>query len=128
MATQLADQFIEALQKLESDHDVDTIVSLFADDCEVGNLVSNEKFHGTDEARKFWTHYRETFGDVHSTFQNKIINDHTVALEWTTEGDNGKGQDVSYRGVSILETNGDKVVRFFAYFDPKALGQQVQQA
>lgn len=47
-----------------------------------------------------------------------------AALEWTTEGTND-GDTVTYEGVSILEIEGDKVSRFYAYFDPRALSRQV---
>ncbi len=68
----VAEKFIEALTELESARDVEQIVSLFADDCEVGNIVISKKFRGTEGAQLFWTYYRAAFRDVCSIFQNEL--------------------------------------------------------
>lgn len=125
MAEEITEKFIDALTKLESGEDVDTIASLFADGCEVGNVTLSKTLHGTDGAREFWTHYKSTLGDVRSVFKNKIVSGNASALEWTTEG--GENH-VSYEGVSILETDGEKITRFFAYFNPNKLGEQLSEA
>jgi hypothetical protein len=101
---------------------------LFAPACEVGNVVSPEKFQGKDGARIFWGEkYRDTFGEVKSTFRNVFATDSCAALEWTTEGTTGNGAPVRYDGVSILETNGELIVRFCAYFDAGSLGRQLME-
>jgi len=115
----------EALGELEGKSDSAKLVALFSDDCEVGNVVARENFQGTEGARRFWTNYRETFGRVQSTFLNQIITDNRAALEWRTEGTSGDGREIGYEGVSILEIEGQKVKRFYAYFDPAHLGEQI---
>ena len=126
MSEQTAEKFIEALGRLEAERDLEAIVNLFADDCEVGNVVSPEKFRGRDGAREFWgAKYRDTFGEVKSTFRNVFANETRAALEWTTEGTTGDGTPVKYDGVSILETDGEQIRRFRAYFDAGALGRQL---
>jgi len=120
-----AKQFIDALHKLESDRDLETIVGLFSDDCEIGNVVTEDKDIGVKE---FWTSYRESFGEVKSNFRNEIISDDVTALEWTTRGTNGDGHKIEYSGVSILEIEDDKITRFHAYFDPNKLGKQMEAA
>ncbi len=122
-----AEKFIEALKKLESDKDLDTIVSLFADDSEVGNVTVTDTMSGTDGARKFWQNYRDTFGEIESTFHNKIISDDTAALEWPSKGSSNNGNEIDYDGVSILEMDGDKITRFFAYFNPGKLGHEIEK-
>ncbi len=122
MAENTAKQFIDALHKLESDRDLETIVGLFSEDCEIGNVVTEDKDIGVEQ---FWTSYRESFGEVESTFRNEIITGDRTALEWTTTGTNGEGHKFKYDGVSILETDGDKITRFHAYFDPNKLGKQI---
>ena len=37
------------------------------------------------------------------------------------------GGELVYSGVSILEFAGDKIRRFQAYFDPRALGRELEQ-
>jgi ketosteroid isomerase-like protein len=126
MSEQLANKFIEALGKLEAGRDLETIVSLFAEDCEVGNVVSPEKFSRRDGAREFWgAKYRDTFGEVRSTFRNVFATEGRAALEWATEGTSKDGAPVSYEGVSILEFDGELIARFRAYFDAGDLGRQI---
>lgn len=126
MSEQVAKSFIEALGRLEAGRDLEAIVALFTDDCEVGNVVSPDKFHGRDGAREFWgAKYRDTFGEVRSTFRNVFATDACAALEWTTEGTASDGTPIAYDGVSILEIEGGLVKRFRAYFDAGRLGRQL---
>ena len=126
MSEQTAKRFIEALGRLEAERELETIVGLFAPDAEVGNVVAPEKFHGLEGAREFWgAKYRDTFGEVRSTFRNVFATENRAALEWTTEGTANDGTPVKYDGVSILETDGEQIKRFRAYFDAGALGRQL---
>ena len=122
-----AEKFVDALRKLELENDLDTIVSLFADDAEIGNVTVTDNLSGTDGARKFWKNYRDTFGEIESTFQNKINLDGVAALEWTSKGTSKDGSEIDYEGVSILEMEEDKITRFFAYFNPAKLGQEIEK-
>src|SRR3712207_1213895 len=126
MSEQTAERFIEALGRLEAERDLESIVALFTDDCEVGNVVSPEKFRGREGAREFWgAKYRDAVGEVRSTFRNVFATEERAALEWTTEGTANDGTPVAYDGVSILETEGGLVKRFCAYFDAGHLGRQL---
>jgi ketosteroid isomerase-like protein len=122
----MANRFIDALGRLEAERDLEVIVQLFAPDCEVGNVVSPEKFQGRDGAREFWgAKYRDTFGEVRSTFRNVFATDTCAALEWATEGTASDGTPIRYDGVSILEMDGGLITRFRAYFDAGRLGRQL---
>lgn len=127
MAENISEKFIEALRDLEADGKVENIVALFADDCKIGNVTLTETLQGADGAREFWTNYRKTFKDVSSKFKNKIAADGTSALEWTTVGTSEKGHEINYEGVSILETEGGKISRFYAYFNPSELASQIME-
>ena len=122
MAENTAKNFIDALHKLESDRDLDTIVGLFTENAEVGNVVTEDK---NISAHDFWKSYRENFDTVKSTFRNEIVTGSATALEWTTSGTSNGGGEFEYDGVSILEIEGDKITRFHAYFDPNKLGKQI---
>ena len=127
MSEELASKFVEALGRLESERDLEAIIALFAEDCEIGNVVSPEKFRGPEGAREFWgAKYRDTFGEVRSTFRNVFAAGDRAALEWTTEGTSGDGSPLKYDGVSIIETDGERITRFCAYFDAGALGRQLK--
>jgi ketosteroid isomerase-like protein len=124
MSKEVADNFVEALRKLEEDRDVEALVKIHTEDCEVGNVSVPGSFKGQDGLREFWTEYRKTFGEIKSTFRNVFATEEGAALEWTTEG-TSDGDSVSYAGVSILEIEGDKVRRFTAYFDTRDFTPQV---
>jgi hypothetical protein len=120
MSKEVAEGFVEALRKLEEDEDIEALVEIHTEDCEVGNVSVPQTFRGHDGLREFWTSYRNTFGEMKSTFRNVFATEEGAALEWTTEG-TSNGDTVSYAGVSILEIEGGKVRRFMAYFDTRDL-------
>jgi ketosteroid isomerase-like protein len=122
MTEKTAKDFIGALNKLEANRDLETICGLFSENCEIGNVVTEDKNIG---AREFWTSYRGSFDKVNSTFRNEIIMDGAAALEWKTTGTNSEGHEFEYEGVSILEIKDDKITRFHAYFDANKLGKQM---
>jgi steroid delta-isomerase-like uncharacterized protein len=124
MSKEVADGFVEALRKLEEDRDVEALVEIHTEDCEVGNVSGTQTFRGHDGLREFWTEYRKTFGEMKSTFRNVFATEEGAALEWTTGG-TSDGDRVSYDGVSILEIEDGKIRRFMAYFDTRDLTQQV---
>ncbi len=124
MAENTAKKFVDALGRLEAEHDLETIRALFSEDCDIANVVTENNDRQTG-AREFWQNYRDNFGEVKSTFRNQIITENTAALEWKTTGTSSEGKSFEYDGVSILEISGDKITRFRAYFDPNRLGQQI---
>jgi ketosteroid isomerase-like protein len=124
MSREVADSFVAALWELEENEDVEPLVEIHAEDCEVGNVSVPGTFDGHDGLREFWTQYRKTFGEVKSEFRNVIATDDRAALEWTTKA-SSNGGPVSYDGVSILEIEGEKVRRFMTYFDTRHLTRQV---
>ena len=124
MSNEVAGDFVKALRKLEEDRNVEPLVELHTEDCEVGNVSVSGTFRGHEGLREFWTSYRSTFGEMKSEFRNVFATEDGAALEWTTEG-TSNGDAVSYDGVSILEIEGGKVRRFMAYFDTRDLTPQV---
>ncbi len=124
MTKEVADSFVEALRRLEQDREVEALVGIHTDDCEVGNVSVPQTFKGHDGLREFWGEYRKTFGEMKSNFRNIFATEDRAALEWTTEG-TSDGDTVSYDGVSILEIEDGKVRRFMAYFDTRDLTSQV---
>ena len=125
MSQEVAEKFRDALWKLEEDRDVEPLVGIHTDDCEVGNVAVPRTFSGHDGLREFWSSYRATFDEMKSEFRNVFADDAGhAALEWTTTG-TAEGKSVEYGGVSILEIQDGKVKRFMAYFDPRELSEQV---
>lgn len=126
MAHETAEKFIEALHELEENRDVERIAALFSENADVNNVVTIENSHDL-KARDFWQKYRDSFGEVRSEFKNKIYGETSAALEWTTTGTGADGGAIEYEGVSILETEGERITRFFAYFNPSKLGRQMDE-
>jgi steroid delta-isomerase-like uncharacterized protein len=125
MSKEVADKFVEAFWKLEEERDVEALVEIHTDDCDVGNVAVSRTFSGHDGLREFWTSYRNTFGDMKSEFRNVFADEAShAALEWNTSAQ-ANGNDVSYEGVSLLEIEDGKVSRFRAYFDPRTVNDQV---
>jgi hypothetical protein len=46
MSKEVADRFVEALHKLEEDRDVESLVEIHTEDCEVGNVSVPQAFEG----------------------------------------------------------------------------------
>jgi ketosteroid isomerase-like protein len=127
MAMERAQRFVDALARLEEGGDLEPLLSLFSDDAQVSNVASQRTFSGREGARQFWTEYKSTLGQVRSTFRNMIESSDRVALEWETQGTAHNGAAISYEGVSIIEWDGDRIRRFYAYFDPHALGLELRE-
>ena len=125
MSMERAQRFMDALGKLEERGEPEDLLALFSDDAQVSNLASPRVFSGREGARAFWREYKTTLQQVRSTFRNVIAAGDRTALEWETQGTAHNGAAVAYEGVSILEWDGERISRFFAYFDPHALGLEL---
>jgi hypothetical protein len=114
----MADTFAKALQQTEESRDPEPLLRLFADGAELRNLAISET--GRDGARRFWETYLAQFRNIRSEFSHMIETAGQAALVWTSEGALKDGQPIRYRGVSILEVEGDKVRRFETVYDSAA--------
>ncbi len=125
----IAQQFIDALHKLEggSEADVDTMVALYADDARLTNAALNGKeLTGQEGVREFWTEYRKTFGKVWSNFSHVTVDDNAAGLFWRTEGTGKDDQPIAYDGVSLLELSDDGRITFFrCYYDTRELSREI---
>ena len=127
MSMERAQRFVDALGKLEEGGDPEPLISLFSDDAQVSNVASHRTFSGREGAREFWAEYKGTLAKVRSTFRNLIEAGDKVALEWESQGTAHNGAAVAYEGVSIIEWDGERIRRFYAYFDPHALGLELRE-
>lgn len=118
--SQLTDQFVDALQTLESEREVDGLAALFSDDAEIMSPMVAHQSGGASAARTFWTHYRDAFDDISSTFKTVRDIDGVSFLEWRSEG-TLESQSFAYDGVSVLEETNGKITGFRTYFDTRHL-------
>lgn len=128
MTQQVAYRFIEALNALEQDGEVEPIVATFAEFCELGSPIIPEKLNGKAQAREFWTGYRAANRHIRSTFRNIVIGDTSIALEWTAKGVSRSGKEFHYDGVTILDTAGLRITHFRTYFDSRVIQEQMAQS
>jgi ketosteroid isomerase-like protein len=121
-ATVNTQRFLDALREVEEHGNVEPMTQLFAEDARIWNPELQQPMVGREGARRFWREYKDTFATVHSEFRSVIEGKNKTALEWTSSGTlEANRQPFQYRGVSIIEWSNGQIVRFAAYFDPRAL-------
>ena len=126
MADNRATAFADALQRFESDRDLDAFIQVFADDAELLRPEQRSGEKGAPGARAFWQQYLDQFGEIRSTFHRVVEAGDVGELEWTSKGSLGSGTDVEYEGVSLLEFGPDgRVSRFATYYDTAALSARL---
>ncbi|WP_043428440.1 nuclear transport factor 2 family protein [Cystobacter fuscus] len=127
MTMERARRFADALTRLEETGEMEALLELFGEDAQVSNVASQRTFHGKDGAQDFWREYKGLLRQVKSTFRNMIESGDRVALEWESNGTAHNGAVVNYEGVSIIEWDGERISRFYAYFDPRVLGMELSR-
>lgn len=103
--------FLEAFNR----HDLDSIMSYFADDCIFymprGARPRGDKYVGKAEVRAGLASRFEGIPDVHyGNDQHWICGDLGVS-EWTLTGTTKSGKQIEVRGVDLLEFAGGKIIR-----------------
>ena len=113
-----AQQFADALNRLESDKDLDAFLAQFADDVELLRPEPGARETGLDGARRYWQAYLDQFDEIASRFSRVVDAERLGELEWVSEGRLSTGRPISYAGVSLLEVGDDsKITRFATYYD-----------
>jgi ketosteroid isomerase-like protein len=111
---------MRTLQDYEDTGEIEPLVALFNGQAELEKLASKTPSCGQEGARQFWQLYLANFQQVRSTFTHVMKGPDGIVLEWDSEGARPDGTPVRYRGVSILELDGEKVSRFRTYYDTAA--------
>lgn len=113
--------FVAALRGFEQSSDPADLVVLFADDATATRL--DARGERTDVA-EFWREYRAQFRELSTTFFDAIETDDQCALEWTSEATLTNGRPISYRGVTVLDLDSEKITRLRTYYDSAAFVAQ----
>jgi ketosteroid isomerase-like protein len=122
-----AQTFADALQRLESDGDLDVFLDQFADGVELRRPEQGTAERGREGARTFWQTYLDQFGGIRSSFFRVVDAGALGELEWTSEGSLRTGRPITYAGCSLLEHDDDgKVVRFATYYDTAAFVREAR--
>ncbi len=113
-----AETFQSTLQQIEQSRDPAALAALFAPDAELLNLALTEPMKGEEGAKKFWANYLSAFEKIASKFHHTLDADGSAVLEWVSEGViAATGQPFNYRGVSVIEHDGEKAHKFRTYYD-----------
>jgi ketosteroid isomerase-like protein len=109
--------FATALRDFERSADPADLVARFADGATLTRLDA-----GGDrtDAEAFWREYRDQFDDLRTTFTHATEGDDGCVLEWSSTGTLSTGRPIEYRGVTVLEFDGDAVSRLRTYYDTAA--------
>jgi ketosteroid isomerase-like protein len=118
--SEIASRFMHTLQNIEATGDVNPLVALFSEDAELMNLAMHEPLTGKNGAHRFWEKYLSVFEQIHSEFNHVVESNGTIVLEWISKGTLSTSEEITYRGVSVLELNHEQVHRFRTYYDSAA--------
>ena len=127
MSRALTDQFMAALQQAEQSGDVTPLVELYADASTTNNLT-DKTWEGKGGAQEFWKTYLGNFETIRSEFTQAAGDDTTGIMEWVSRGQLRGGRDIEYRGVSVIDSEGEKVKAFRTYYDSAAFVAPVKEA
>jgi ketosteroid isomerase-like protein len=107
--------FATGLQTFEKDGDAAAFAALFADDAVTQRFDARGERRG--EVEQFWQEYRAQFQSISTTFYDVVEGGDRVALEWTSDATLTDGRPLQYRGVTVLDLDGDKIARLSTYYD-----------
>jgi len=110
-----ARSFADALQTFEKDGDAVAFAALFADDAVTQRLDARGERRG--EVEQFWQEYRAQFDSISTTFYDVVEGGDRVALEWASDATLIDGRPLQYRGVTIVDLDGDKISKLRTYYD-----------
>lgn len=117
--TTLTETFMHALQQAEQSGDPSDLVALHGEAVTLRNLTTQD-WSGVDGARDFWHTYLGNFQSIRSEFTHHTDDGRVGVMEWEATGQLQGGHDIAYRGVSVIEHDGQKVQAFRTYYDSAA--------
>jgi ketosteroid isomerase-like protein len=120
MAT-LSARFVSALRALENELDLQPLVQLCSDDCEITNPLWGGGGMGGDAARRYWRQYLDRFQVVRTEFRSQVDGQSASALEWISSANLPDGHPVEFSGVTILLSKDSRITAMHVYFDPRPL-------
>jgi ketosteroid isomerase-like protein len=101
-------------------HDLDAVISFFADDCELmmprGPDPWGQRYVGKAAVREGLATRFEGIPDVHyGDVHNWVSGNHGVS-QWTLTGTTRDGQKITVRGCDLLEFRNGKIIRKDSYW------------
>ena len=117
--TQISDdrarRFAAGLHDLDKSGDAAAFASQFADDAVTQRFDARGERRG--EVEQFWTEYHAQFQSITTTFYNVVEGGDRFALEWTSDATLADGRPIQYRGVTVIDLDGDTITKLSTYYD-----------
>ncbi len=115
MSEQVTPELLKAFLEAFNRHDLDSIMSFFADDCVFymprGAKPRGDRYTGKSEVRAGLAKRFEGIPDVHyGEDRHWACGDFGVS-EWTLTGTSVTGERIEVRGVDLLEFDAGKITR-----------------
>ena len=127
----LGQEFAEALHAVDR-HEagaIEQMVARFSPEARLTNAAlkqAHEERVGTDGVRAFWEAYQATFKEAQTEFFELTSSESAAGLFWTTRATNGRGEQLSYDGATLLCFGEDgKIALMRGYFDTRELSLTV---
>lgn len=115
MSEQVSVETLKDFLKAFNRHDLDSIMSYFADDCIFymprGAKPHGDRYVGKAEVRAGLASRFEGIPDVHYGKDQHWICGNLGVSEWTLTGTTKSGQQIEVCGVDLLEFAGGKIIR-----------------
>ncbi len=116
----VSDRFVQALHHLDEHGDAAPLVDLTSEDAVLTKLDSHREARGREGARAFWEEYRSVFQTISTQFTHSLDGDDGSCLEWQSSGTLPDGADLDYRGVTVIDVDGEQVTGVRTYYDSAA--------
>ena len=115
ISVERARKFAAGLHDLDKDGDAAAFAALFADDAVTQRFDARGERRG--EVEQFWTEYRAQFQSITTTFYDVVEGGDRFALEWTSDATLSDGRPIQYRGVTVIDLDGDTITKLSTYYD-----------
>ena len=111
---------LEQVLEAFNSHDLDAVMSFFADDCVLemprGPEPWGRRFEGRDDVRRGLGERFAGIPDVHYGDDRHWVSGDRGCSEWLLTGTTTKGERIEVRGCDLFEFSGDKIVRKDSYW------------
>ena len=110
-----ARRFAAGLHDLDESGDAAAFAEQFTDDAVTQRFDARGERRG--EVEQFWREYHAQFRSISTTFYDVVEGGDRFALEWTSDATLSDGRPIQYRGVTVIDLDGDKITKLSTYYD-----------
>lgn len=115
----LSTRFVRALRALENELDLQPMMQLYADDCEVRSSIAEEPLIGLEAVRRYWRQYLDRFQAIRTEFLSLHDGRNGAALEWISSAVAWDGHPLEFGGATMLQSKDERITSMHVYFDPR---------